>query len=99
MTNGRILAIVGGSIVIIVGVVALVAAYRTKLMTALEFVISKGATITSVPSAGERYDFKNYGFYSNNRAVNLSTGKKGTYNKERILFDDGTSILLVDIFK
>lgn len=99
MTNKNITILVLSTIAIILGIWSLFVAYRNKTMTALQYVISKGAKKSTTPNVGDRYDFGDFGFYSNNRAVQFSSGKKGTYNKEYILFDDGTKILLIDIFK
>lgn len=74
--------------------------------TPFECVKKLGATPTSAESAGDRYDYPNsaagsYGFYSNNRSVIIGSApaKKGTYDKEKIKWDDGSVTYLSDIFK
>jgi len=75
--------------------------YKLKLdkMTPFDYVKQKGATKTTTPNAGDRYDYGDYGFYSNNRATQFSTAKKGSYTKVSIKWDDGTETSLSDIFK
>ena len=68
-------------------------------LTPFEYIKQLGATKTTVANAGDRYDYGNYGFYSNNRGVNLTTGNKGTYDKINLVYDAGGSILIKDIFK
>lgn len=45
------------------------------------------------------WTYKGYTFYSNNRAFQRGTNpeKKGTYNKEAIMWDDGSSTFLSEI--
>lgn len=69
-----------------------------------ECVKKMGATKSISPTAGDRYDFPQganaeYGFYSNNRAARFSDKKKGSYDKVKITFDDGSTITLQEIFK
>lgn len=101
MTNkGKIVTIsILTVIAAFLGIYGLVLAYRNKTMSAFDYIKTKGAVKSTTVGVGDRYDFNDFGFYSNNRAVQFSTGKKGTYNKVQITFDDGTKILLSDIFK
>lgn len=59
-----------------------------------------GAEKTISATAGDRYDYKNYGFYSNNRVgfIGSSPAKKGNYDTKQIIWDDGSKITLKQIF-
>lgn len=68
--------------------------------TPFECIKKRGATLSKYPNAGERYDFGDYGFYSNNRAANTITKLKGSYDKEKITWDAGAgTITLNEVFK
>lgn len=86
-------------VIIFYALKGIVSIYKSNKMNPFEYIKSKGAELSKTAGVGNRYDFGDYGFYSNNRAVQFSTGKKGTYNKVIILFDDGTSVTLDSIFK
>lgn len=94
------------TLVIIVFVVAMFfgikygyAAYNSNVAsTPFEYIKFKGATKTTSATAGDRYDFGDYGFYSNNRVAQFSTQKKGTYDKVKIIWDDKTETTLISIF-
>lgn len=70
-----------------------------KKKSPFEYIKILGATITTFAHAGGRYDYKDYGFYANNRAIELPTGRRGTYDMIKIVWDDGTSTLIKDVFK
>lgn len=97
-TKNIILTFVG-IIAIAIGSWWLYLANRNQTETAFDFVKRKGATKTKATNVGDRYDYGDYGFYSNNRAVQFSTKKKGTYTKVSIKWDDGSETKMIDIFK
>lgn len=103
MTGKRIIfAIV--VIVVIIAIVYGIKYIKYQSLSPFQYVIKKGATKSTTQGVGDRFDYPAdpndlYGFYPNNRAVEFATGKKGYYDKERILWDDGSTTLMSDIFK
>lgn len=70
-----------------------------KDLTSFECIKKHGAVLTTATTAGDRYEYGGYGFYSNNRVVELSSGRKGSYDKIKIKWDDGTETKMTEIFK
>ena len=75
-----------------------------KDLSAFECIKKQGAIRTDSQLAGDRFDYppdpnEKYGFYSNNRVIRFSDKRMGTYTKEEVKWDDGTTTLLIDIFK
>lgn len=94
-----IIALVSGIIMLIVGVVALIIAKNTQLMTAFEWVLKNGGVqSTQDPNLAL---YKGYLFYNNNRVVieHPTNPLKGTYTKDVVKWDNGTTTLMSDIFK
>lgn len=87
-------------IIVIVLIIASIAYYfyKQNQVTPFQYVQNKGAKPTTTPNSGDRYDFGDYGFYSNNRVVQFSTKKLGTYTNKVITWDDGSQTLLINIF-
>ena len=64
-----------------------------------------GEFIAANPGFPDMYDYPNsgkdsYRFYSDGKFIILfsSTQIKGTYNKEKVIFNDGTQKMIADIF-
>lgn len=66
-------------------------------LTPFQYVISKGSKESTVFPG--RFDYGDYGFFVNNRAVRFSDKKKGFYDKKKITFDDGEIVQLSTVFK
>lgn len=98
MTNKQkgIFAVVAGIVVLIIGVISIVFAYRFKPESAFDYIKKLGAVAsTTFPGS---FEFSNYRFFSNNRVARLSDQIKGSYTKEKITWDNGTVTLISDIF-
>lgn len=64
----------------------------------------RGARLSPETGVGERYDYppdpnNEYGFYPNNRAVRFRDNQKGSYDKEKITWDNGSETTLKEVFK
>lgn len=72
-----------------------------KDLSPFDCVIKHGAKKTMAATAGDRYDYGDYGFYSNGRAVLIGTSpaKKGDYDKKEIKWDDGNKTSMKDVLK
>lgn len=92
-----IFGLISAIVLLTIGVILAIISYNRKMESAFEYVKRKGA-IESTTFPGS-LEFAGYRFFTNMRAANLNLGDKGTYTKELIVFDNGTKILLKDIFK
>lgn len=99
MTNKQkgIIGIISAAVLLIIGSVLLFIAPKFNPRNAFDYVKKLGATASSTFPGSLEYN--GYRFFSNNRVVRLNDGQKGSYTHEAIKLDNGTTILISDIFK
>jgi uncharacterized protein YxeA len=87
-------------LLLIVGGILGFRAMAKNKMSPFEWIQKKGAKPSENPHGKKlnRYDYGDYGFFSNNRVAEFSTKRMGTYDKDKIRWDDGSEKKLKDIF-
>ena len=66
--------------------------------TPLECIKKMGAVAFTTPTGQEGFVYGDYQFYANGRSFNNLTKLKGSYDKEKITWDNGDTTTLKEVF-